>query len=145
MTKFSNTVFFQLLLFLSYLLSSMMMMCLLLLEDCQTNGNDDLFDILPKNIVWQEMLLLSCIMMKIELGSVEIFQGQLPLMQLSLTSKHTQSVVDLCGFRYATYYTHSTKQCVQLASQNQVVQSFDKLFQEVKKITDLYRNKKFQE
>ena len=144
MTKFSNTVFFQLLLFLSYLLSSMMM-CLLLLEDCQTNGNDDLFDILPKNIVWQEMLLLlSCIMMKIEL-QVEIFQGQLPLMQLSLTSKHTQSVVDLCGFRYATYYTHSTKQCVQLASQNQVVQSFDKLFQEVKKITDLYRNKKFQE
>ena len=145
MTKFSNTVFFQLLLFLSYLLSSMMMMmCLLLLEDCQTNGNDDLFDILPKNIVWQEMLLLlSCIMMKIEL-QVEIFQGQLPLMQLSLTSKHTQSVVDLCGFRYATYYTHSTKQCVQLG-QNQVVQSFDKLFQEVKKITDLYRNKKFQE
>ena len=82
-------------------------------------------------------------MMKIEL-QVEIFQGQLPLMQLSLTSKHTQSVVDLCGFRYATYYTHSTKQCVQLG-QNQVVQSFDKLFQEVKKITDLYRNKKFQE
>ena len=123
---------FQLLLH-SYLLSSMiMMMCLLLLEDCQTNGNDDLFDILPKNIVWQAAAaVLHNDEDKASFGwdfSRAVADGWCSLV-LPPSQAHT-----ICRWSLRFSLCYSTKQCVQLG-QNQVVQSYYKLFQEVKKIT----------